>query len=293
MRKEFVKVMADELSENPNCTLILGDIGVFGHRESFTLYPERVMNIGILEQSMVSFAAGMAVAGMTPTIHTIAPFLVERAFEQIKIDFGYQKIGGNFVSVGASIDYAALGATHHCPGDVALLLNIPEAEIYIPGTAQEFSLLFKKACRNERISYFRLSESVNVTSIEPTFQRGKLLKFGKSLTVLVIGPMLDIVMEASIGLDITILYYNTVSPFDAELILSNVDSGKLLIIEPFYEGTLVPVIQNYFRNSAIVIRTKGIPKKFVTQYGNMKEHFQSMGLNPEGIRYEMEKFIEI
>ena len=57
MRKEFAKVMATELATNPNSVLFLGDIGVFAHRESFANYPGRVLNIGILEQSMVSFAA--------------------------------------------------------------------------------------------------------------------------------------------------------------------------------------------------------------------------------------------
>jgi transketolase len=80
MRKEFATIMGRELASNPSSTLILGDIGVFGHRESFEKFPDRVFNIGILEQSMVSFAAGMAIEGMSPTIHTIAPFLVERAF---------------------------------------------------------------------------------------------------------------------------------------------------------------------------------------------------------------------
>lgn len=293
MRREFVKVMAEELADNSNSTLILGDIGVFGHRESFELYPDRVMNIGILEQSMVSFAAGMAVAGMVPTIHTIAPFLVERAFEQIKIDFGYQTVGGNFVSVGASIDYAALGATHHCPGDIALMLSIPETEIYVPGTAKEFSALFRGACRNERISYFRLSESENKDSVELDFQRGMTIKTGSELTVLVVGPLLDLVMEASIGMDVTVLYYNTVSPFDAELLVNNLGSGKLLIIEPFYEGTMVAVIQNYLRDRAVIIRSKGIPKKFVTKYGNVEDNYESMGITPAAFRSEMEKFIDI
>jgi transketolase len=293
MRREFVKLMADELADNTNSALILGDIGVFGHRESFELYPDRVMNIGILEQSMVSFAAGMAVSGMVPTIHTIAPFLVERAFEQIKVDFGYQTVAGNFVSVGASIDYAALGATHHCPGDVALMLSIPETEIYVPGTAKEFSRLFKGACRNERISYFRLSEKENKDSIELDFQHGLKLKTGSKLTVLVVGPLLDIVMQASIGMDVTVLYYNSVSPFDSELLLNNMDSGKLLIIEPFYEGTMVAVIQNYLGNRSVIIRSKGIPKKFVTKYGNLEDHYHFMGITPEAFRSEMEKFIGV
>ena len=60
MRNEFSGVMGRELAANVDSVLILGDIGVYGHRESFLKYPDRVFNIGILEQSMISFAAGLA-----------------------------------------------------------------------------------------------------------------------------------------------------------------------------------------------------------------------------------------
>ena len=114
MRKQFAKTTQEILVQDKKTILLLGDIGVFAFRNSFELYPERVYNIGILEQSMVSVAAGLALTGFIPIVHTIAPFTTERCLEQIKDDFGYQGLGGNIVSVGASYDYAALGCTHHC-----------------------------------------------------------------------------------------------------------------------------------------------------------------------------------
>ena len=291
MRKEFASVMERELFQNPSSALLLGDIGVFGHRESFKKFPNRVFNIGILEQSMVSLAAGMAIGGLTPTIHTIAPFLIERAFEQIKIDFGYQSLGGNIVTVGASLDYAALGATHHCPGDVGMMLNIPGAEIYVPGTATEFSDQFDSSCRNEKVSYFRLSEKSNKQSIKTIFQNGTLVKDGKELTVIVIGPMLDSVVEASRDLDVTILYYNCMWPFDSELLRKNLDSSKLLVIEPFYENTMAPVIQHFLSDRSVMTCSKGIPRKFVTKYGKTDDHYEEFGLTSHGIRNEIQRMI--
>lgn len=292
MRKEFVAVMARELAANPASTLILGDIGVFGHRESLQKYPERVFNIGILEQSMVSFAAGMAIEGITPTIHTIAPFLVERAFEQIKIDFGYQSIGGNFVTVGASLDYASLGATHHCPGDVGIMLNIPGSEIYVPGTAKEFSDQFERSCRNEKISYFRLSEKTNKESTKTEYQKGLLVKRGSLLTVLAVGPMLDIVQEATSDLNVSVLYYNSIAPFDAELLRSNIESQKLFIVEPFYENTIAPVIQQNLSDMSMMVRSKGIPRRFITNYGKTEEHYAAFGLTSDSIRNDIQEMID-
>ena len=126
MRKQFNKTITDIFLKDKKAVMLLGDIGVFAFRHLFKKYPKRLYNIGILEQSMISIAAGISNEGFNPIVHTIAPFIVNRAFEQLKIDFGYNKLKGNFVSIGSSYDYAALGCTHHCPEDVNLMYNIPE-----------------------------------------------------------------------------------------------------------------------------------------------------------------------
>src|SRR5580698_9122617 len=133
MRKQFVDTIADVMKNDEQLVVLLGDIGVHGFRQVFADYPKRIYNIGILESSTVSTASGLAMAGLIPVVHTIAPFLVERSYEQLKVDFGYQEVNGNFVSVGSSYDYAALGCTHHCPGDVAILKQIPGMSIIVPG----------------------------------------------------------------------------------------------------------------------------------------------------------------
>ena len=101
MRKQFVTSVTRLLERDERVCLLLGDIGVFGFHDAFVRFPDRVYNVGILEQAMVSMAAGLASTGLIPIIHTIAPFLAERSLEQIKLDFGYQMLGGVFVTVGA------------------------------------------------------------------------------------------------------------------------------------------------------------------------------------------------
>jgi transketolase len=211
MRRAFTGVMTKILEEDENSILLLGDIGVHGFRSSLEKFPERAINFGIMEQTMISFAAGLSKEGFNPTVHTIAPFLVERAYEQLKIDFGYQKLSGNFVSVGASVDYSALGCTHHCPGDVSALLNIPGFEIFIPGTSEEFSKNFESNFNNEFPSYFRLSELENEESFNTDASGYKTIKYGKKLTLLLIGPVLQFVPKSIFEMDIEIVYINKIS----------------------------------------------------------------------------------
>ena len=145
MRKQFVKTISKLFKKDKKIVILLGDIGVFGFRNLFKYNSRRIYNIGILEQSMISLAAGLSNEGMKPIIHTIAPFIVNRAYEQLKIDFGYNKLNGNFVSIGASYDYASLGCTHHCPEDINLMHNIPNMQIVVPGNREEFNDLFHQS----------------------------------------------------------------------------------------------------------------------------------------------------
>ena len=70
------------------------------------------------EPTIVNMAAGLSKVGLVPVIHTIAPFITERSYEQIKLDFGYQKLPVNIISVGSAFDYSQLGCSHHCYSDV-------------------------------------------------------------------------------------------------------------------------------------------------------------------------------
>lgn len=294
MRKQLVKTIEDTLQNDPDLILLLGDIGVYGFKEAFTDFPDRVYNIGILEDATVSVAAGLAKTNLIPVIHTIAPFLVERCYEQLKIDFGYQSLGGNFISVGASYDYASLGCTHHCPGDVGILQYIPGMEIYVPGSSQEFNTLFKEAYNNGKPSYFRLSERENNTSYSPKHGKASVIKNGENLTVIAVGPVIDNVLQAMEDLDASILYYNSISPFDKDTLQQNIsETGKVLIIEPFYSGTTSRLVCEALSELDIKnsIKSIGVPNKFLRSYGTAEDHDKAIGLSESYIHDFAKEFI--
>lgn len=118
MRNQLSKTLFNTMRIDEKIVVLLGDIGVYLFKHIFEEFPTRIYNMGICEQAIISFAAGLSKEGLIPVFYSIAPFVVERAYEQLKIDFGYQKLRGNFISVGASYDYAALGCTHHCPTEI-------------------------------------------------------------------------------------------------------------------------------------------------------------------------------
>jgi transketolase len=292
MRKQFVTTIENILENDDKLVLLLGDIGVWGFKKAFEKYPDRVYNIGILEQSTVGLASGLAMTGFIPVVHTIAPFLVERSYEQLKLDFGYQELGGNFISVGGSYDYAALGCTHHCPADVSILKNIPGMEIVVPGTPAEFDALFKSAYADGKPTYFRLSERSNDESSEVEFGKANIIQKGKLATVIAIGPTMKPVLAAVKDMDVTLLYYTTLIPFDADTLKANTESGKILLCEPYYSGALMPEIMNVLKPKPVIIETVGVPNEFLNNYGTAEEHDEYIGLTQANIREKLEVLIK-
>jgi transketolase len=259
MRKTFASTVATIIKENENSSLFLGDIGVFAFRELISNYPNRAFNIGILEQSMIGVAAGFSKKKLVPFIHTIAPFLVERALEQIKVDLGYQRLSANLVSVGASFDYAALGATHHCPGDIG------------------------------KLNYFRLSESSNKTHVDMHSNSWAKISNGSRGTIVVIGPVLDEVLEYAIRSNFEVYYCNQVNR-NAELISQLQSSEKLIIIEPYYSGPFFKVVKEIFEKKAIRYLEIGIPVEFSRLYGKTSDHYAYFGMTKEKIASRIEAF---
>ena len=291
MRQQLVQTVESILSQDERLVLLLGDIGVFGFRKAFESFVNRVYNIGILEQSTISLAAGLSMDGLIPVIHTIAPFIVERCLEQLKIDFCYQKLGGNFISVGSSYDYAALGCTHHCPGDVGILKNLPGMEIVLPGTAGEFDILFRQVYANNNPTYFRLSERQNSAEHKVRFGKAEVVKQGEQATVIAVGPILETVIDACKEIDVTILYYTTVIPFDADTLKKNTVSSKIILCEPYYRGVLSSEILHAMKPRPITLECIGIPYKMLTNYGLAAEHDNYLGLTPSKIRERIIEFI--
>ncbi|MBI2623046.1 MAG: hypothetical protein HYW65_00510 [Candidatus Liptonbacteria bacterium] len=291
MRKQLAATIEELIQKDSTLVLLYGDVGTYGFRRSQAQFPERVHNVGILEQSMVSMAAGLSMQGFTPVVHTIATFLVERALEQIKDDFGYQRLGGNFVSIGASYDLASWGCTHECPGDVGILKNVPEVEIVVPGSAAEFDSLFKQSYRNGHPTYFRLSNKSNPASHEVEFGKANVIRVGKRATVLAAGPMLGRVEEACKDLDVTILYYTTLAPFDNETLRRNLAGENLIVCEPYYSGACAADIAVALGSRPAAVSYIGVPREFPHHYGTMDDIDKLFGLTASAMSATIKKIL--
>ena len=290
MRKQFVKTVEKIFSEK-NIVLILGDIGVHAFSKLMKKYPNRAINIGILEQSTISFAAGLSKLGIIPIIHTIAPFMISRCFEQIKIDFGYQKLSGNFVSVGASYDYSKLGCTHHCPEDINLIKNIPGMQIVIPGNSFEFDRLFLSSYKNNFPTYFRLSERENDKSFKVKFGKANIIREGTKATIIVVGPAFNFIKNLIKKYNVNIIYLTTIVPIDKNTIKKICkNTSKIMIIEQYYQSSMNNEISKIL-NKKINFCNVSVPLRFLSNYGSVKEIDKQIDFEEKKIENKLIKLI--
>ncbi|MGH8908692.1 MAG: transketolase family protein [Egibacteraceae bacterium] len=294
MREAFVEEMHSALDDDPRVALVLADISAGLFTIAGARHPSRVINVGIREQAMIGVAGGLALSGLRPVVHTYAPFLVERPFEQVKLDLGHQDVGAVLVSIGASHDWAEGGRTHMAPGDVALLDTLPGWTVHVPGHAGEAVALLRQALRTDDRVYLRLSDQANAQSY-PVGAGLRVLRRGSAGVVLAVGPTLTPALDALSAVDATVLYTATVRPFDAEGLRAAVrsnGSADVVLIEPYLRGTSTHVVAEALRDVPHRVLALGVGRDAeLRRYGTAAEHNAAHGLDAATIRAAVHGFL--
>jgi transketolase len=300
LRQEFADTMLEVGCQDERLVVLLGDISHFALQPFAKACPKRYYNIGICEPTTVNMAAGLSKVGLIPVVHTIAPFIIERSLEQIKLDFGYQELGVNLVSVGSAFDYGALGCTHHCYGDFAILKTIENMEIIYPASCKEFNLLFKEVYDNGNPTYFRVPEGKHEFDFEDgeiKFGKGIIAKEGKDVTVIALGPHLKTAMDSINELkekeiDAEVLYLHTIKPLDKDLIIKSVKKTKNCIVieeHSMYGGIFDDVLRCCKDLEKIKYSSINLGDAFIHKYGNYNEHCRRLGFTPQNLITTIEK----
>jgi transketolase len=293
MREQFIAGATALLDEDPRTALVLADISAAAFAPAAGRHPDRVLNVGIREQLMIGVAGGLALTGMRPIVHSYATFLVDRAYEQIKLDLDHQGSGAILVSIGASYDASESGRTHHSPGDVALLDTLGGATVRVPGHPAEVGPLLRAAARHDGPEYLRLSTEQNAAP-----NQGHTLlpiKRGTRATVVAVGPMLDPVLTATTGLDVTVAYTNTPRPFDAAGLRALVAAARttdVVLVEPYLAGTSAGHVARALVDLPHRLLALGVAPGDLRAYGAPADHARRHGLDPKGLRRDLGAFID-
>jgi transketolase len=162
MRESFVKTITELAEKDPKVILIIGDVG-FNFIESFRdRFPNQFLNVGVLEQTMMGIAAGMARIGMKPYVYTMRNFIAFRPYEQVRNDIAFGNANVKLFGVSGSEAYKFLGYSHNVikgqngedDEDVAMIKRLPNIIVHQPKTKDECSILVESEYQRVGPAYF-------------------------------------------------------------------------------------------------------------------------------------------
>lgn len=292
MRETFLATTGEIIDADPDVAVVLADISAAQLAGVARRHPDRVINVGIREQLLVSTGAGLALAGLRPIVHTFPSFLVERAFEQIKLDFSHQDAGGVLVSWGASYDMPAAGRTHQSPADVALIDSLPGWTVHVPGHPAEARRLLLESIPGDGRVYLRLSAQENAAAhLGVGFTR---LRAGSRGVVVAVGPVLDRVLRATAALDVTVLYASTIRPFDGAGLRSAVldAAADVVLVEPYLAGTSAQCVAEALSDVPHRLKALGVRRDVeIRSYGEIADHDLAHGLDAGSLALSIGDFL--
>jgi len=162
MRREFGKIMVELAKRDKKVILLVGDVGYGIFDEYRKKFPDRFINFGVCEQSMISVSAGLALEGLKPYVYAITPFLIERPFEQIKLDINQQNVNVKLVGYA---DYPQHGPTHAEIDARWLMCKFKNMKLYFPRNDKETRQAVIESYYSEKPTFISLKKSPNKKSL--------------------------------------------------------------------------------------------------------------------------------
>jgi transketolase len=290
-RERFYRLAPELLRADRRLAVVLADIGTdYLDEAALAEVADQVINVGIREQLLISVAGGLALAGVRPIVHTFAPFLVERPFEQVKLDLDHQDVGAVLVSAGASYNWPMGGQTHFGHRDVALLDTLDGWTVHVPGHPDEVESMLRAAVNATGRVYLRLDTAANSRAHGTASGRLDVVRRGARGSVIAVGPMLDRVLAATEGRDLTVAYAATVRPFDAAGLRAVLTEPDVAVVEPYLAGTSVGVLAEALRGIRHRVLGLGVGRQELRRYGTVADHDAAHGLDVAGLRHSLAEF---
>jgi len=304
--KAFGDALAKLASEDPRIVAITAAMpDGTGLAEFAETFPERFFDVGIAEAHAVTFAAGLAAAGLRPVVACYSTFL-QRAYDQIVHDVCLQNLPVVF-----AIDRAGLvgedGPTHHGAFDLSYLRHIPGMVLCSPRDTNELKNLLLTALTHNgpvAIRYPRGGGPSPFESAPPqvlSIGRGEQLIEGEDAAIIAVGSMVHpsviaATLLADEGISATVINARFVKPLDEDLILNVLKEGiPTVVVE---ENTVVGGFGSAVLELAAMhgcylnrIRCLGIPDTFI-EHGSIDKLRYKLGLTATGIAQAVRELVQ-
>jgi transketolase len=291
MRNSFVSALTEYSKTNPKIVLATGDLG-YGVLDEFSReFPDRFINFGINEQSMMSACAGMAKIGLIPFVYSIANFNTFRCLEQIRNDVCYMDLNVNIISIGSGFSYGTSGYSHHLLEDFSIMSALPNLQIYTPCDGSETRKSLELILKNRKPSYMRIGKGGERDLSMELVSNQNLYQENPDLIFLFSGPIGENVLSASkvlIDIGYRVLVLSVFSDHELEInnILTKYPDTKIVTVEEHLirggMGSMVLEVKNSLNLHNRILRL-GVSRHHGTFAGSQSFLRETHGLNIQSI----------
>lgn len=155
-RAVFAAEIHKQMSQNKNIWVIVNDLGYKMWDKIREDFPDRFLNVGAAEQSMIGIAIGLALEGKIPIVYSITTFLLYRPFETIRNYLNYEKIPVKLIGAGRDKDYGDLGFSHWSEEDKKVMKIFSNIEAVWPDNLEEIPQLVSDLIKSDKPWYVNL-----------------------------------------------------------------------------------------------------------------------------------------
>ena len=298
--------MMELAKRDPDMRVVVADsVAIASLDRFFTNYPDRVINAGISEQSMVGIAAGLSSEdGRAVYACTYAEFVVTRALEFVRHNLAYHNFNVKLVGNSAGFAMETLSISHWATEDIAFARALPNMTILSAADSLEAIKCVIAAHDVKGPVYVRLSGLLNCPIVydkDFDFQVGKanVLREGDDVTVIATGMMVREALDAAEqlsaqGINCTVVDMHTIKPLDTDCIDKAIRSSKLIVSveEHSIIGGLGGAIAEYLSDKAGTPRLVRIGvNDFFCKLGELRYCWEQHGLTAPQIADRIKKEI--
>jgi transketolase len=245
IREAYGEALVKISSEEPRLVVLDADVSNSTRTIHFAeKFPERFFNLGIAEANMMGISAGLALLGKISVVNTFSFLTTLRCGDQVRTSIAYPKLNVKIAGAYGGLSDSYDGPTHHSISDIAIMRSIPNMNVMVVGAPDEVEEILRIAVKIDGPVFIRLSrgEAYPIKELIPEappveFGKGRILKEGEDLTIIVTGILIGRVLEATKilernGISARVIEIHTIKPIDKDLILeSALKTGAIVTVE--------------------------------------------------------------
>lgn len=291
-------------AEQKNVVVVNADLaGTCRNKEFVESYPERAFNVGIAEQNMVSFAAGLAHEGFMPFAFSMAPFISMRACEQCRTDVAYGNLNVRLIATYAGCSGGISGATHWAMEDCAIMSSMPNMTVLEPCDPIQAVKMLEQTLHYQGPIYLRSSVEPVRSIYGETYQyeigRASIAREGEDGAFICSGVTVQYAMQAAdriaqnYGKSIRVVDMHTIKPIDRGAVIRAAETGRIVAAQDHSRiGGLGQQVAEILAEEALGIKFSnlGIKDEFVAM-AHAPYLYHLFGYDADGLEDEMVRLL--